>query len=117
MAGFEADAWFGLLPPAGTPAAAIERVNAEVQRALQVSEIRQPFEALGCEPAGGTAAAFGAYFKAEIDKWGKVIRSAGVRLERSAARAVVCRLRRRRGLSRGAWRPRRALRSDRRPHP
>jgi tripartite-type tricarboxylate transporter receptor subunit TctC len=81
IAGYEADAWFGLFAPAGTPAAAIERVNAEVNRALQVPAIRQRFETLGCEPAGGTAAAFGAYFKTEIEKWGKVIRSAGVRLE------------------------------------
>jgi tripartite-type tricarboxylate transporter receptor subunit TctC len=81
VAGYEADAWFGLFAPAGLSATASERLNAEVNRALQVPAIRQRFETLGCEPVGGTAAAFGAYFKAEIEKWGKVIRSAGVRLE------------------------------------
>jgi len=41
----------------------------------------QRFEALGCEPAGGTPEAFAAYFRADIEKWAKVIRDAGVRLE------------------------------------
>jgi tripartite-type tricarboxylate transporter receptor subunit TctC len=81
IAGYEADAWFGVFAPAATPAAAVERINAEVNRALQVPAIRQRFESLGCEPAGGTAAAFGTYFRAEVDKWGKVIREAGIRLE------------------------------------
>ncbi|MCC6534698.1 MAG: tripartite tricarboxylate transporter substrate binding protein [Burkholderiales bacterium] len=79
--GYEADAWFGLFAPAGTPSAAIERINTEVNRALQVPGIKHKFEALGCEPVGGTAAQFGAYFRAEIDKWGKVIRAANIRLE------------------------------------
>jgi tripartite-type tricarboxylate transporter receptor subunit TctC len=81
VAGYEADAWFGLFAPAATPAGVIDRINGEVNRALQLPAIRQRFETLGCEPAGGTAAAFGAYFRAEVEKWGKVIRSAGVRLE------------------------------------
>ncbi|RPI41405.1 MAG: tripartite tricarboxylate transporter substrate binding protein [Betaproteobacteria bacterium] len=79
--GYEADAWFGLFAPAATPTAAIERVNGEVNRALSMPAIRQRFEALGCEPAGGTPAQFAAYFRAEIEKWRKVIRSADIRLE------------------------------------
>jgi len=81
VTGYKADAWFGLFAPTGTPAAAIERVNAEVNRALAVAAVRQRFEALGCEPAGGTPAAFAAYFREEVERWGKVIRSAGIRIE------------------------------------
>jgi tripartite-type tricarboxylate transporter receptor subunit TctC len=81
VTGYEADAWFGLFAPTGTPAAAIDRVNTEVNRAMQVPAIKQRFEALGCEPVGGTAAAFATYFRSEIDKWAKVIKSAGVKLE------------------------------------
>jgi len=81
VSGYKADAWFGFFAPTGTPAAAIDRVNAEVNRALAVPAIRQRFEALGCEPAGGSAAAFAAYFREEVDRWGKVIRSAGIRIE------------------------------------
>ncbi len=79
--GYVADAWFGLFAPAGTPETVITRINSEVNRALQVPEIRERLESMGCEPAGGSAAAFAAYFKAEIEKWGKVIRSAGVKLQ------------------------------------
>jgi len=81
VTGYRADAWFGLFAPTGTPAAAIERVNAEVNRALAVPAVRQRFEALGCEPAGGTPAAFAAYFREEVERWGKVIRGAGIRIE------------------------------------
>lgn len=78
---YEADAWFGLFTPTGTPTAAIERVNTEVNRTLKVPAVRQRLEDLGCEPAGGSPAAFAAYFRSEVEKWGKVIRSAGIRLE------------------------------------
>ena len=79
--GYAADVWFGLFAPTGTPPAAIERLNAEVNRALKQPALKQRFETLGCEPAGGTPEAFAAYFRADIEKWGKVIRDAGVRLE------------------------------------
>jgi tripartite-type tricarboxylate transporter receptor subunit TctC len=79
--GYVADVWFGLFAPTGTPPAAIERLNAEVNRALKQPALKQRFETLGCEPAGGTAEAFAAYFRADIEKWAKVIREAGVRLE------------------------------------
>jgi tripartite-type tricarboxylate transporter receptor subunit TctC len=79
--GYDADAWFGIFAPAGTPAAVIERVNAEVNRALSMPAVRQRFETLGCEPAGGTAAAFDRYVRDEVERWGKVIRNAGIRLE------------------------------------
>lgn len=78
---YEADAWFGFFAPTGTPSAAIDRVNAEVNRALQLPAIRQRLVDMGCEPVGGTAAAFASYFRGEVEKWGKVIRSAGIKLE------------------------------------
>jgi tripartite-type tricarboxylate transporter receptor subunit TctC len=81
VTGYVADVWFGLFAPAGTPAAAIDRLNAEVNRALKQPALRQRFETLGCETAGGTAEAFATYFRADIEKWGKVIRDAGVRLD------------------------------------
>lgn len=81
VSGYEADAWFGLFAPTGTPQLAVERINAEVNRTLKIAAIRQRFEALGCEPAGGTPAQFAAYFRAEIEKWGRVIRNAKVRID------------------------------------
>ena len=81
VTGYEADAWFGLFAPTGTPAVAVDRINAEVNRSLQTPAIKQRFESLGCEPAGGSAAQFATYFRAEVEKWAKVIRTAGIRLE------------------------------------
>lgn len=81
LKGYVADAWFGLFAPSGMPAAGVERVNSEVNRAMRAPAVRERLETLGCEPVGGTPAQFAAYFKAEIEKWGKVIRNAGVRLE------------------------------------
>lgn len=79
--GYQADAWFGIFSAAGTPVAVVERVNADVNRALGVNAVRERFQTLGCDPAGGSAAAFAAYVRAEVDRWGKVIRGAGVRLD------------------------------------
>lgn len=78
---YEADAWFGFFAPTASPAAAVERVNAEVNRALQMSAIRQRLLDMGCEPVGGPPSAFSAFFRNEVEKWGKVIRSAGIKLE------------------------------------
>lgn len=78
---YEADAWFGFFAPTGTPAAAIERVNTEVNRALQMPAIRQRLVDMGCEPVGGPPSGFAAYFRNEVEKWGKVIRTAGIKLE------------------------------------
>ncbi len=81
LKGYDADAWFGIFAPAGTPNGAIERINAEVNRAIGVASVRQRFETLGCEPAGGTAAAFRTYVRDEVARWGKVIRDAGVQIQ------------------------------------
>lgn len=79
--GYDAEAWFGVFAPAGTPPAVIERINAEVNRAVASPAVRQRFESLGAEPGGGSAPAFARYVREEVDRWGKVIRSAGVSLQ------------------------------------
>jgi len=76
--GYEMGQWYGLLAPAGTPAAVIERVNAEAGKALKHPDLRTRFQAEGADPAHGSPAEFGAYFKAEIAKWSEVVRKAGI---------------------------------------
>ena len=78
---YEADAWFGFFAPTGTPAVAIERINAETNRALKVSSVRDRLESLGCEPVGGSPTAFSTFFRNEVEKWAKVIRSADIKLD------------------------------------
>jgi tripartite-type tricarboxylate transporter receptor subunit TctC len=59
----------------------IARLNQDINRVLLTSDMRSRLEAEGAEASGGSPEQFGAFFKAEIDKWGKVIKAAGIRLE------------------------------------
>ena len=71
--GAEAFAWFGLLAPAGTPADVVAKLNAEANLALKQPEIADKLIGLGMNPVGGTPEQFGAFIRADIDKWTKLI--------------------------------------------
>jgi tripartite-type tricarboxylate transporter receptor subunit TctC len=79
--GFEAATWHGVLVPAGTSTAIIDRLNAEINRMLQLPDVRDRLTALGAEIIGGTPMEFADHIQREIPKWAKVIKDAGVRLE------------------------------------
>jgi len=74
----EADNWNGLLAPAGTPKPLIERLHHEVTRAARSREIAEQFARQGAEVSLSTPEAFAATLKAEVEKWGKVVRAAGI---------------------------------------
>jgi tripartite-type tricarboxylate transporter receptor subunit TctC len=79
LPGYEATQWFGLLAPAGTPRAIIERLHQEAVRALRLQDTRERFAVEGLDPVGSTPEEFGAYIGSELAKWGKVIKAAGIR--------------------------------------
>ncbi len=79
--GYEMSQWYGLLAPAGTAAPIIERLNAEIGNALKHSELRARLLSEGAEPAASTPQEFGAFFKAEIVKWTRVVQKAGIRAD------------------------------------
>ncbi|MGE5616912.1 MAG: Bug family tripartite tricarboxylate transporter substrate binding protein [Bacillota bacterium] len=80
--GYEATAWFGIAMPKGTPRAAIERVNAEVNRALADPKMRaRLIDELGGEPMPCTPEDFGKVIKSETEKWAKVVISSGAKVE------------------------------------
>ena len=81
LPGFQSSVWFGLLGPAATPPAVVERVNAEMNRILRDAAIQERFATLGFESAGGTPADFAATIAAESAKWSKVIRETNVKAE------------------------------------
>jgi tripartite-type tricarboxylate transporter receptor subunit TctC len=81
LPGFEATSWYGISVQGGTPKDVIARLNQDINRVLLTSDMRSRLEAEGAEASGGSPEQFGAFFKMEIDKWGKVIRAAGIRLE------------------------------------
>lgn len=76
--GFETDTWYGVLAPARTPAASVARLNADIQRALESSEVRAALEQQGAQAAGGSPQEFRAFLQAEIVKWSRAIKAAGV---------------------------------------
>ena len=81
LPGFEVIAWFGLVAPAGTPPAVVQRLNAEAQKALADPGVRQRLADQGFDIMGGSAAEFGAFMKNEIDKWSTVVKASGAKVE------------------------------------
>jgi tripartite-type tricarboxylate transporter receptor subunit TctC len=79
--GFDADSWYGLLMPAGTPAAIVQRVNAEVNKLLALPELRERIGAEGGEALGGTPARFASLLKADLAKWGDAVRQSGAKVD------------------------------------
>lgn len=81
LPGFESLLWFGIFVPAKTPKAIIDRLSAEVQKAMASPDLRKRFVDLGAEPMAGTPEEFGAFVKAEYQHWGQLIKDAGIRIE------------------------------------
>jgi tripartite-type tricarboxylate transporter receptor subunit TctC len=81
VTGYASSTWYGLLAPAATPRAIIVKLNREVVAIVNLPAVKTHLLAEGAEPAGNSPEEFGAFIKAEIAKWGKVIRAAGLRAE------------------------------------
>lgn len=79
--GYEATQWFGVLAPAGTPRAIIDRLHQEMVKLLRAPDVRERLIADGTEPVGNTPEEFAAYIKSETDKWTKVIKAAGIKAQ------------------------------------
>jgi tripartite-type tricarboxylate transporter receptor subunit TctC len=77
--GFEAVPWFGLLAPAGTPPAIIDKVHRETVRVLALPDVRKRLEELGLDVIGSSPAEFAALIAKEIPEWAKVIKEAGIK--------------------------------------
>jgi len=81
LPGYESSAWFGLVAPKGTPHEAVMRLNGEMQKALATKEVKDMLASLAFLPRGGSPQSFAAFIQGEISKWGKVIKSAGIKAE------------------------------------
>jgi len=79
--GFEVIGWFGWLAPAATPKEVVARLNRDIVSVLKQPEVRERLAGMSTVPVGNTSAQFGDFIRAERDKWGKVIRQAGIKLE------------------------------------
>jgi tripartite-type tricarboxylate transporter receptor subunit TctC len=81
MAGYDATTWGGILGPAGTPKEAVARLNAAINAALQLEDVRSRLTGAGIEIQGGTPEHFGNVIKAEVEKWGRIVKEAGIQPE------------------------------------
>jgi tripartite-type tricarboxylate transporter receptor subunit TctC len=81
ISGYEASALFGMGAPAKTPPEIIEKLNREINAVLAEPEIKKRLTELGGEPLIATPQAFGAMIKAETEKWEKVVKFAGIKVE------------------------------------
>jgi tripartite-type tricarboxylate transporter receptor subunit TctC len=81
LKGFDATSWFGLLAPAGTPQAVVNRLQQETAKALNSPEIKEKLLAQGAIPSGNTPQEFAALIDAEIKKWAVVVKASGARVD------------------------------------
>jgi len=81
LPGYVLASWFGLAAPAGTPAQAIERVNAQSLKAIADPDVRQQMAKLGLEPGGSSPQEYAAMIADELARWRNAVRVAGIKLE------------------------------------
>ena len=81
VAGYAVDTWFGFVAPAGTPKDIVTKLNAAMVNGLKAPDVKQRFEELGYEAIGDTPEQFGATIKSDIEKFSRLIKSAGIKAE------------------------------------
>ena len=81
LKGFHANGWQGLLVPANTPAVIVSRLSGALMKTLAQADVRDRFIEQGLDPAPSTPEQFGAFIRSEIEKWGKVAKTANLKVD------------------------------------
>jgi len=81
LPGFEALTWNGIVGPAGMPREIVQTLHRELLRGLAAADVKERLAVQGTHAIGGTPESFGTFIRTELEKWGRVVRQAGVRLE------------------------------------
>lgn len=79
--GYDLSGWYGVVVPAGTPRQIIERLHAEFGKAMRASDIAERYATLGVEPVENTPEQFATYMRAELVKWGDIVKRSGTKLQ------------------------------------
>jgi tripartite-type tricarboxylate transporter receptor subunit TctC len=78
VAGYEHTLWNGMFAPVRTPAALVTKVSEDLARAVRLPDVKERFAALGIEPVGNSPQQFDRFFRAEVEKWAKVVKATGI---------------------------------------
>jgi tripartite-type tricarboxylate transporter receptor subunit TctC len=81
LTGYSAYVWMGLLAPKGTPPAIVERLQRELKITLAAPEVKAFFNEAGIEMVGSTVAEFGSYFREERDRWARIVKETGAKID------------------------------------
>ena len=81
ITGFDVTNWYGVMAPAGTPREIVAKLNADINKAMQVPEVRTRLENVGTQLREMSVAEFDAFMKAEVAKYAKIIKDTGVKIE------------------------------------
>ena len=81
LKGFDASSWFGLFAPAGTPRTVVDKIQADVAKALAQPAVRERFVAQGADPGGNTPDQFAAFIRAETEKWTRVVKFSNAKVD------------------------------------
>ena len=79
--GFEASSWFGFVAPTGTPGPIIRKLHALIADIVRMPDINEQLSSQGADPVGSTPEEFGQYMQRETEKWAKVVKASGIRLD------------------------------------
>jgi tripartite-type tricarboxylate transporter receptor subunit TctC len=79
--GFEAGSWFGFVAPTGTPEPIVRKLHAQIAAIVRMPDINEQLASQGADPVGSTPEEFGQYMRSETEKWAKVVKASGIRLE------------------------------------
>jgi tripartite-type tricarboxylate transporter receptor subunit TctC len=79
--GFEVTSWFGLLAPAGTPAAVVNRINAETSKALVLPDVTGALKKLGFDAVGGSPEQFASHIRSEVERFTKLVKATGITVD------------------------------------
>jgi tripartite-type tricarboxylate transporter receptor subunit TctC len=81
LPGFASSAWFAVVAPPKTPRAIVDKISADIAEAIKSPEVRKRLDELSAEPVGSSPAASARFMHDEVERWGRVIKAAGVKLE------------------------------------